>query len=72
MNTVVIQVPSPDDREPPQSLELGPGQSATFGRGALGTANDITLQHPGISRLAGEITAVGDYWALTNFSGQKT
>src|SRR5207245_2665085 len=56
----------------PQLLRLGPGERATFGRGAPGTPVDIPLPAPGVSRVAGEITAAEDYWRLSNFSRSLT
>ncbi|MCG5216289.1 FHA domain-containing protein [Streptosporangium sp. KLBMP 9127] len=71
-STILIQlsaVPSPDR---PYSLELEPGQRAVFGRGAPGTPVDIAIEDPAVSRQAGQIAAVGDYWLLSNLSGAKT
>ncbi|MBF8186060.1 FHA domain-containing protein [Nonomuraea sp. K274] len=59
-----------DDR--PYSLELAPGEQALFGRGAPGSPADILLDDPAVSRRAGEIVAVGDYWLLSNLSAAKT
>ncbi|KLL12090.1 hypothetical protein FrCorBMG51_07010 [Protofrankia coriariae] len=55
-----------------QLHHLAAGQVLTFGRGAPGTNVDLVLSHPGISRLAGEITAVVDHWTLTNFSNTSS
>lgn len=51
----------------PTTLELGPGQTARFGRGAPDFPTDIALCDPAVPRLAGEIRAVADYWQLSNF-----
>jgi hypothetical protein len=72
METVVVQVPSPDGGPPSQVVNVGPGERLRFGRGAPGCAVDIELPHDGVSRLAGEISAVEDYWLISNFSCDKT
>lgn len=72
METVLVQVPAPDGGEPPQVIDVGPGQTLTFGRGAPGRDVDIALDHDGVSRLAGEISAVEDYWLISNLSRDKT
>lgn len=51
---------------------LEPGQSLTFGRGADGVVVDVAVPLPEVSRLAGTIHAVGDYWLLTNASSHAT
>ncbi|UYM07632.1 FHA domain-containing protein [Solicola gregarius] len=48
--------------------DLEPGQSLTFGRGSPDTSVDLTLQSAEVSRRAGTIRAVADYWLLTNAS----
>lgn len=72
METVLVQLPSDDDRRAPSVLALRPGITVTFGRGAPGCPVSITLPHDGVSRLAGEITATEDYWLLSNLSRTKT
>lgn len=72
METVLVQLPSDDDRRAPPVLALRPGTTVTFGRGAPGCPVSITLPHDGVSRLAGEITAAEDYWLLSNLSRTKT
>ncbi|MDJ0344752.1 serine/threonine protein kinase [Streptomyces sp. H10-C2] len=47
--------------------ELGPGQSARFGRGVPGCPVEIALPDPAVPRLAGEIRAAADHWQLSNF-----
>lgn len=56
----------------PGQLPLGPGQVATFGRGAPDSPVDIPLRGDGISRRAGELIASDDHWRLTNFSPRTT
>lgn len=72
METVLVQLPSDDDRRAPTVLGLRPGATVSFGRGAPGCPVGITLAHDGVSRLAGEITATEDYWLLSNLSRTKT
>jgi hypothetical protein len=68
MQTVIIQVPGPTGGTTPRVLELEQGQEATFGRGAQGHPVDVPLVGPGVSRVAGRIRAVEDYWLITNLS----
>jgi hypothetical protein len=72
METVLVQVPSPDGGPPSQVLNIGPGETLRFGRGAPDCEVDIALPHDGVSRLAGEISAVEDYWVISNLSRDKT
>lgn len=72
METVLVQVPSPDGGPPSQVVGVGPGERVRFGRGAPQCKVDIELPHDGVSRLAGEITAVEDHWLLSNLSADKT
>ena len=72
METVLVQVPAPDGGPPSQVVHVRPGETLRFGRGAEDCAVDIALDHDGVSRLAGEISAVEDYWLITNLSRDKT
>jgi hypothetical protein len=72
METVLVQVPSLDGGPPSQVVNVGPGQTLRFGRGAPDCAVDIALPYDGVSRLAGEISAVEDYWLISNLSHDKT
>jgi len=72
MDTVLVQVPAPDGGPPSQVVHVGPGERVRFGRGAPDCAVDIELPHDGVSRLAGEISAVEDYWLISNLSADKT
>jgi hypothetical protein len=72
METVLVQVPSPDGGPPTQVVSVGPGERVRFGRGAPHCRVDIQLPHEGVSRLAGEISAVEDYWLISNLSSEKT
>ncbi|MEU1277463.1 FHA domain-containing protein [Streptomyces sp. NPDC005805] len=56
-----------------EQIRLGPGERLHFGRApARGRPDGLTLTHPGVSRSAGEITATGTHWSLSNFSGSTT
>lgn len=52
--------------------ELEPGRVLRFGRGAPDAAVDMVIASPGVSRYAGEIRAVDNYWLLTNCSRNST
>jgi len=52
--------------------ELRPGQTASFGRGRPGAPVDIDLAGAGVSRMAGVLTAVEDYWLISNLSTRST
>ena len=67
-----MQVPSPDDGPPLHVQSIGPGETLRFGRGAPGCDVDIVLAHEGVSRLAGDVSAVEDYWLISNLSRDKT
>ena len=56
----------------PDVIELPPGHEVTFGRGTASAPVDFPLDHPGVSRRAGAIRAVEDYWLLTNLSRDST
>jgi serine/threonine-protein kinase len=72
METVVVQVPSPDGGIPSQVVHLQPGQTVSFGRGGPQLDVDVELPDPGVSRLAGELTATEDHWLLTNLSTETS
>lgn len=76
MGVVLIQPPSGGQPgecgESAHVIELRAGERLTFGRGAPGVEVGVLLAHPGVSRLAGEIYAVAEYWLLTNWSRQVT
>jgi hypothetical protein len=55
-----------------QKMAFAAGRPLTFGRGAPELAVDLLLSDPGVSRLAGELAAAGDYWLLSNFSRSST
>jgi hypothetical protein len=72
METVLVQVPSPDGGLPSQVVHVQPGQTLSFGRGGPDLDVDITLADQGVSRLAGELAAAEDYWLITNLSGEAS
>jgi serine/threonine-protein kinase len=67
METVVVQVPCPDAGLP-QVVHVQPGETLSFGRGDV----DIKLSGDGVSRLAGELAAVADYWLISNLSRESS
>jgi hypothetical protein len=71
MNSVIVQVPS-RRRGRDDLVHLGPGQILRFGRGAPEVPVDLVIDHPEVSRIAGEIVAVDDYWAVSNLSVRTT
>jgi hypothetical protein len=70
MDTVLIQFTDAHRRVTVRSVSVG--DAVRFGRGEPGVPVDIAFGDPGVPRLAGEIGAVGDYWTLTNLSGDRT
>jgi hypothetical protein len=71
VNTIIVRLPESPDQDQ-RLLELAPGQEATFGRGTEDRLVDIPLADPGVSRLAGRIRAVEDFWLLSNLSRETT
>jgi hypothetical protein len=70
MRSVIVQPPHATC--PAELLELSPGQSIRFGRGAPELRPELILANEAVSRLAGQITATDEYWTLTNFSRDAT
>jgi len=66
---IVVPPPTTEDRTTPTQVRLAPGERLTFGRG---TACAVRIPHEGVSRRAGEITARGAFWVLSNLSGRQT
>ncbi|MFC4499659.1 MULTISPECIES: FHA domain-containing protein [Streptomyces] len=72
----IIVVPPVDPEEgcaghePRPRFRLAPGERLAFGRSA--GENGLELPHEGVSRRAGEITAQGTFWTLSNFSREQT
>jgi hypothetical protein len=71
VQSVILQLADAGDGKP-QLMHLRPGDSVTFGRGAPGCPVDVELPYDGVSRRAGHICAVGDYWTLSNLSQHTT
>ncbi|MFD4114424.1 FHA domain-containing protein [Streptomyces niveus] len=68
----VIVVPI-DSSDPGGQVRLAPGETLRFGRAtADGRPGFLTIAHHGVSRRAGEITAVGSHWTLSNLSRTST
>ncbi|MFI6768319.1 FHA domain-containing protein [Streptomyces sp. NPDC050355] len=65
---------------PADQIRLGPGETLAFGRSPQPTATTaaarpgrrLTIAHHGVSRTAGDITATGTFWTLSNRSAQQT
>ena len=72
METVLVQVPSPDGGLPSQVVHVQPGETLSFGRGGPDLDVDIRLAGDGVSRLAGELAAAEDYWLITNLSAEAS
>ncbi|MEV7792659.1 FHA domain-containing protein [Streptomyces sp. NPDC087512] len=70
----IIVVPPPTteaerDRSRPQ-FRLAPGQRLAFGRSV--PEGGLLIGHDGVSRRAGEITARGTFWTLSNLCAHQT
>ncbi|QNP64843.1 FHA domain-containing protein [Streptomyces genisteinicus] len=73
MHTIIVVPAAREAAAAPEQIRLGPGDRLRFGRSAAGTEPlRLTIDHPGVSRTAGEITAAGTHWALSNFSRSST
>ncbi|MGI5486763.1 hypothetical protein [Microtetraspora malaysiensis] len=70
MRTILLQAEAPGPEL--STLEIPPGREVSFGRGDRSAPVDFPLHHPGVSRRAGAIMAVDDYWLLTNLSRTAT
>ncbi|MEV6109608.1 FHA domain-containing protein [Streptomyces sp. NPDC051940] len=71
----MIVVPSaPPGADRPEQIPLAPGDVLDFGRsGAPGPPSGrrwMEIGHPGVSRYAGQVTAQGGHWGLSNLSLQ--
>ncbi|MFI1357050.1 FHA domain-containing protein [Streptomyces sp. NPDC020898] len=67
---IVVPPPTTEDERRNTRFRLAPGERLTFGRSA--TDNDLEIPHEGVSRAAGEITAQGAFWILSNLSRTQT
>ncbi|GHH13236.1 FHA domain-containing protein [Streptomyces lanatus] len=54
---------------PGDQFHLAPGETLSFGRH---DHSGLTITHDGVSRDAGQITAVEAHWTLSNLSGTQT
>lgn len=57
---------------PADHIRLAPSESLSFGRTKRPYGPHLTIEHEGVSREAGEITAAGAYWTLSNLSRGQT
>jgi hypothetical protein len=69
---LIVQLPGPPEGGRPRRLELDQGQEASFGRGTDGQPVDVALPDLGVSRVAGRLRPVEDYWVISNLSRDKT
>jgi hypothetical protein len=53
-------------------IDVPSGGRLRFGRGGPGHSVDMRLPYPGVSRDAGEVTAAGAFWFLSNHSARAT
>ncbi|GAB2987755.1 FHA domain-containing protein [Streptomyces pseudoechinosporeus] len=67
---IVVPPPTTEDESHGTQLRLAPGERLTFGRSVRD--NDLVVPHDGVSRRAGEITAQGAFWILSNLSTHQT
>ncbi len=65
----VIVVP-PTGGSAQGQVRIAPGERLAFGR--AGTDGGLTIDHPGVPRVAGEITAHRSFWLLSNLSEDQT
>jgi hypothetical protein len=67
---IVVPPPSSKGDSHRAQIRLAPGERLSFGRSASGNA--LAIAHDGVSRSAGEITAQGAFWILSNLSREQT
>lgn len=67
----IIVVPM-DSTGTADQIHLAPSESVSFGRTVRPYGTHLTIPHEGVSRDAGEITAAGAYWTLSNLSRAQT
>ncbi|MEU5886657.1 FHA domain-containing protein [Streptomyces sp. NPDC047461] len=65
----VIVVP-PACARPDDQIRIATGERLTFGR--AGEGDGLTIAHEGVPRIAGEISAQGTFWLLSNRSEHQT
>ncbi|MEU5089591.1 FHA domain-containing protein [Streptomyces sp. NPDC021356] len=67
---IVVPPPTTEDERTGSQFRLAPGDRLAFGRSA--PDNDLVIGHDGVSRRAGQITAHGAFWILSNLSAHQT
>ncbi|WP_030423035.1 FHA domain-containing protein [Streptomyces sp. SCSIO 75703] len=69
---IVVPPPTTEDRSDHvrRQFRLAPGERLAFGRAVPG--GGLPIRHEGVSRRAGEITAHGTFWTLSNLSAHQT
>ncbi|MEU7055283.1 FHA domain-containing protein [Streptomyces sp. NPDC046197] len=67
---IVVPPPTTEDERNDTRIRLAPGERLAFGRSAAD--NDLVIAHDGVSRRAGEITAQGAFWILSNLCAHQT
>ncbi|MER5941337.1 FHA domain-containing protein [Streptomyces sp. NPDC001928] len=67
---IVVPPPTTEDENHRAQHRLAPGERLGFGRSV--SDNDLAIVHDGVSRRAGEITAQGAFWILSNLSREQT
>ncbi|MFI6499570.1 hypothetical protein [Nonomuraea typhae] len=67
----IIVVPA-DSGGPEGQIHLGQGDTLVFGRAPSGPGAHLMIAHGGVSRIAGEVTANGTFWTLSNLSRGQT
>ncbi|QNP75365.1 FHA domain-containing protein [Streptomyces roseirectus] len=67
---IVVPPPTTEDGRRGTRFRLAPGERLPFGRST--GPGGLEIPHEGVSRAAGEITAHGAYWILSNHSRSQT
>jgi hypothetical protein len=68
--SIIVVPPPTTEADHRNQFRLAPGERLTFGRSAPDV--DLPIAHEGVSRRAGEITAQGAFWILSNLSREQT
>ncbi|WEO95768.1 FHA domain-containing protein [Streptomyces sp. FXJ1.172] len=66
---IVVPPPTPEDDHQQTQVRLAPGERLGFGRAP---GSGLRIPHDGVSRRAGEVTAQGTFWILSNLSARQT
>ncbi|GAA0915849.1 FHA domain-containing protein [Streptomyces thermoalcalitolerans] len=67
---IVVPPPTTEGERQDARFRLAPGERLAFGRST--PDNGLVIAHNGVSRRAGEITAQGTFWILSNLSARHT